>query len=535
MLFCAWMSLYLGAGCDYPLEGVNLRFKDPLTTSLVELRFSDASGKALINDLKITLGGTDRDKIVNSLNVPKFKVSLDGILLLAVSPDFTPSSMQPIRFSVLAESEMYQPHYIEVVMTSTAKQTYSVRLLAPQALPSHITIGQNTAKVFGGKLALPISLQTLSVPPKTSFAQLNIPENLGLLDLNRQPISGKVFINLRHFDALASSSGFFPTKATTSNSQTLQGGPFPTPFELNPIAAAASVRLFTDAFQEVRWLEKPISLTIALSPNVKHPKTGLPIKLGDEVPVYSYQTLQAPYWQEEPACMVTQDLATHHLVCVLKISHLSDWILGWPQEICGTGPSFSIQSLYPTIDLAFYSRLVEVGSNQILDSRYLNVSQGATASFGGLPKGKTVQLQLFDYAYIYGGHLNKPIATSAAIPLCSADRYSLDARSLPALTPVKIEGQVSCPTGQTFDDANLPAQIRVQFHPVGMTTWYELATIKRTDRSFTTYLLKDGQSYDFRGSTDGGATWPYKQTNYPIKREMFFKIEGNVEGFQFCK
>lgn len=97
---------------------------------------------------------------------------------------------------------------------------------------------------------------------------------------------------------------------------------------------------------------------------------------------------------------------------------------------------------------------------------------------------------------------------------------------------MKLEFSFSCPGGTTLDESLLPAQIKTQYSEVGQEKWHDLITATRTYRKAASYKLKVGRSYDFRASTDGGATWPLHQNNYLVdKPEWTLKIRAEM----YCK
>jgi hypothetical protein len=97
---------------------------------------------------------------------------------------------------------------------------------------------------------------------------------------------------------------------------------------------------------------------------------------------------------------------------------------------------------------------------------------------------------------------------------------------------MNVEIKFSCPGGTTLDESALPAQIRTQYSRAGQENWHELVTATRLVRKVSSYKIQRGQKYDFRASTDGGATWPLRQNDYIIENaEWVLKIRAEM----YCK
>jgi hypothetical protein len=112
--------------CQSPLEGFELGFKDPIEKAKIEIRFYNPSG-TLPSDLKISFSGQDSNLVVTNLNTKKFKVSPEGFLIVAVSPEVIPTSDKPIKFTIVADANGYTKASRMVVFSSQSNQ--SIRIL----------------------------------------------------------------------------------------------------------------------------------------------------------------------------------------------------------------------------------------------------------------------------------------------------------------------------------------------------------------------------------------------------------------------
>src|SRR6218665_2538951 len=86
------------------MEDFTLGFKDPIEKSRLEIRASNTNG-TLPELIEMIFAGPDGDKIVTILNTKKFKVNKEGNLFVAVDPLVTPSTTDPVEFTMAAQPE----------------------------------------------------------------------------------------------------------------------------------------------------------------------------------------------------------------------------------------------------------------------------------------------------------------------------------------------------------------------------------------------------------------------------------------------
>jgi hypothetical protein len=139
------ISLFLGFiiySCKNPLEDVIIKTKDALASSAIKISYYNANysdPEKLPTDLKITITGPDADKIVNSVGGKKITYSKEGILGIAVSPDY---STRPLKFSVVAEATGYLTSIKEFVLTDQRNYNITQGLFKKSNLPSGLSVIQ---------------------------------------------------------------------------------------------------------------------------------------------------------------------------------------------------------------------------------------------------------------------------------------------------------------------------------------------------------------------------------------------------------
>jgi hypothetical protein len=124
------------------------------------------------------------------------------------------------------------------------------------------------------------------------------------------------------------------------------------------------------------------------------------------------------------------------------------------------------------------------------------------------------------------------IAESGVGESCSQTPIAINLKALPVPPVMNLEFAFSCPGGTQLDESLLPSLLRTQYSEAGKEQWRDLITATRTERRVESYKIQIGRTYDFRASTDGGATWPLRQNNYLVdKPEWVLKIRSE----SYCK
>jgi hypothetical protein len=108
----------------------------------------------------------------------------------------------------------------------------------------------------------------------------------------------------------------------------------------------------------------------------------------------------------------------------------------------------------------------------------------------------------------------------------------MDLIKLKAPDFVEVGFVLQCPSGKTFDDTYLPKEMKAQYSLAGKNAYRDLVTFTPNTKKVKTYKLEIKQNYDFRVSTDGGATWPYKQNDYKIDNQRWTFL---ISAENYCK
>lgn len=526
------LECFILIGCENPLDGFQLLFKDPIEKSKLEIRFSSASGK-LPDDIRLTIAGKDADKIVTNLNTKNFKINKEGVIFLAVNPDVSPSAEEPVTFTVVAEAEGFTKLIKEFTFTGAVNQTYSPRFYNIANPP--VGVSANQFKLTANANGETVKAYSLKSEPaiKQENALVTVQQGTFFLNTQKQPITGEIDFVIHHFDNRSGTS-YLPEDGLARNPVDKNNAGLPDAFNFSQVAGFASIQVSSNRQEVARSFSKPIIVTFELNPGTVNPDTKAVIKAGDLIPLISYNTYTG-IWKIEGNSTVVKNASTGKLQCAAEISSPAYWINGWPRWLCKQGPSFTVKSNFKDVDLLYYGVLVNTKTGNTIATYYLNLNNNAVFRLSNLPKvTDPVSLKLYNYNHIYGGDRTKTIAESGNISICENKSFNLDVTSLPVPQAIELEFKITCPKGKKLDENAIPSQMKTQFSEPGKNQWVNMPTITKNVRVAKTYLIRMGQKYDLRASTDGGVNWPYKQNNYLIdKRRWAFEILGDELGY--CK
>ncbi|RYU93737.1 hypothetical protein [Emticicia agri] len=523
--------IILGA-CKNPLDGFQLLFKEPIEKAKLEIRFSSTTGK-LPDNIKLTITGKDADKIVTNLNTKNFKINKEGIIFLAVDPEILPSTQAPITFTIVAEAEGFTKLIKEFTFTGTGNQFYSPRFFNIATPPTGVSANQfKLSANANGEITKSYILKPEQTN-KQENALVSVREGTTFLNTQKQVVTGEMDFVIHHFDNRSGIS-YLPEGGIARNPVDKNNINLPDAFNFSPVASFAAIEISSNKQEVVRSFSKPIAVTFELNPNTVNPDTKAAIKVGDSVPLISY----SPYtgvWKVEGNSTIVKNTNTGKLECTAEISYPAYWINGWPRWLCKQGPAFTIKSNFKDVDLSYYCVLVNAKTGNTIASYYINLNNNAVFRLSNMPKEtEETRLKLFNFNNIYGGDRNKSIFESSSFNICESKSFSIDVTALPVPPAIELEFDITCPRGKKLDEASIPSQMKTQFSEPGKNQWINMPTITRNATTAKTYMLRIGQKYDLRASTDGGVNWPYKQNNYLIdKKKWAFEILGDELGY--CK
>lgn len=500
-----WALGVLLVSCGNPFEDFVLGLKEPIEEATVRIQFNLPENGKLPEDLQFTVEGPDTDKIVTNLNSRNFKISREGVIILAVAPEFTPSPAAPVEFTVVVRAEGYLKIIKTFRFTSNANQSFQAKLVKEDLSGTLSTLQAD------------LQSNTYQTPDPAQKLVLTVQGNTIFRDRAGAEIPGSKELVMMRYDHKTAKNNL-PAGGVATNPVGQDGKPLENSFDFLQVASLAFVQISSrEDSRVVKTLDTPLQLTMELSPEMINPLTNTRIKAGDNLTVTSYDT-DAGIWKDEGEARVVNGTGGK-LQVTFPVPHLSFWMAGWRRTLCKTGPSFTVSSAYSGVDISFLAQLVDAVTGSTIREYYIPVNDGSRLNITNIPEeSEKVKLVVYDYNNYHGGNRTAPVAVSPAVSLCGASTVSLPAFKVTLPRLVEIEMYTNCAAGKTLDKATLPAQMRIQYSEPGKAAWRDAGAVRREQHIAGTYRLKFGARYDLRASSDGGVTWPYQQRDQLINK-----------------
>lgn len=510
---------FLFWACKNPAEDFVLGFKEPIETGTLRIQFNLPEEGKVPAGLQFSVTGPDADKMVNHLNSKKFRINAEGLLVLAIDPDLTPTAQEPVDFTVVAEAEGYLKVIKNFRYTARTNRTFSAQLVRTDQQGT-----LNTRQLEIGGQA------TVEVVNGAEKLELHFPGGNRFYDEGGETVNGPHDLALITY-ASASALSRVPGGVNVANPQNAEGKPLGNPFAITRVAGMVSMEMSTQNHEIIKSFGEPVRAVMQLNPNTVNPETGKAIKEGDRLDILSYDT-DLSVWKVEGEAQIRKN-TSGGLMTEFLIPHLSYWLAAWTEELCATGPSFRFSSDYTNLDISYTARLVNARDGSLIREYNVSLNQGGRLNVSLMrAMSDPVKLVVVDYNNYHGGDKNKVLATSAEVSICESRVVELPFIKLTPPRALTLEMDNSCPNGSTIPDSKLPAQLRVQFSDVGKNTWRDAGIITRGARTAVTYRMMIGKRYDMRGSTDGGVSWPYLNKDVNVNKTNW---TAELRDLGYCK
>jgi hypothetical protein len=472
--------------CRNPAYEMNVLFDANVIEYKATLVLKDANGKALPNNLNVVIGGADA-KSIYDFSGTKQVFAPGGVITLGVTPKDVPTAAKTLNFNVIITGQGYDDKNIPVSIALDQKSQIVNVTMLEVSKPSPVTaIATRTSPLVNGTTATATSLSTPSVGTVAETATVTVPAGVQMRDAAGAVITGNsVTIDMINYEAKdPATNELFPGASLSAPNVVGADGTTGSAFFIP--AGFTSIKMFVNN-KEVRNFSAPISVNVELDPNFKPSATGVNVKAGDKLPVYSYDvnTGQFKYETLGTAALNTRG----KLSMTFPTNHLTVFVVGdaFDTKNC-VKPQFTF--LAPWLNDATLPVVIEVfrtADNRKIVTKTVEVANGISGYFQGLPKiGVTYKVSH------YNGDV---LATGTIVDPCAGQEFNIDVQQ--PTTPVEnitLVLNVVCPgTGKI-----IVPNFDLFFKPTGApdTEFKMLGTA--IDGMVKTTLLKVGSTYVFR-------------------------------------
>ena len=521
ILFSSFLFLGAVVSCENPIKDVQLKFKEPIQVALLELRVLNYKYKVPDN-VNIEILGRNKDAVVNTLNIRKFRLNSEGTVVFAINPERVPKTSEPIAYSIILSAPGYISAVIPVKFTSKNNQSKTIFLGLENEVENNQVVGNIETINTTGQQIKSFSLN------KSTISEINIPAGFNANTIDGDPLNIKeTQLSILAFDNTKKT--FLPTDGLAQNPVNDSGQKLSNPFKINTLGGFANIQIFDKTGQVGYSFSKPLVLRIYLNSNTINPRTGKAIKLNDQIEIFRYDDYTKTWTKYSSEKILTEN---SQFYVQLSPSFAGVWIAAWASDLCSEGPTFQIKSPYANVDINYLYQILDNTSNTILREFYwpINTSTNYTIRNIEFSENK-LKLRILNKSDFRGGD-SKILAESKALNTCEKSTNAMDLMALKIADPIKVKFEVKCPNGEILDEKLIPLEMRTQIRISGEENWKYLGTFTRSTREIESYKLILKSTYDFRLSTDGGVTWPFMESNFKVNVKNW-KIEIDASGY--CK
>lgn len=319
--------------CKNPTEGVTININTSVLKSPTAVHFVNAVKNAVHEpmDFPVTIGGKDAESVVTISNKTIFNAT-EGRIFLALKKGVVPSESTPIIFTIAAEVPGFAPatHTFRITRDEPLSVVVPMVEYANPVAGSSAKIQENL--LVAGATTDAITIQTPTHQGMTEQATVSIAVGTQFKDAGGNVIDAvKLESRILNYGTGSNESlaafpgGFNATNVTNENKQSIAGGvAFTT-------AGFIAIDMYAGA-TEVKSFSKPLNVKMGINKNVINPLTGLKVKVGDVLPVWSLDD-KSGQWAFESNATIFSD-ATGDLNAIFSASHLSYWNFDWAEGFC---------------------------------------------------------------------------------------------------------------------------------------------------------------------------------------------------------
>ncbi len=320
-LYClaVLLTVVFWYACTPPLEGVILKLPVAITNSnvIVQYRADNQNAGDLPSDLKVSIAGADSLKVVDIIGGRNFRVK-QNVLSLAASPETTPSSSSPIKFTLVTEAEGYLKNITPVQINSTSDQNLTISLTKIASPPTGITAIQQTAALSNeGLVNTAISVTTPLNNNITEKASLAIPTGISMKDGNGATVGGNIDIVMTKADATktgVSVNSNAMSKVVDKNNNVIPD------FNMKPIVGL-KIEISNDLHQKVKSFSGFVTIKTEIPSGAIDPLTNKVLKEGDAIVITSFDEDSRVFKYEGKAQLIKN--TSGKLEAVGSINHLT--------------------------------------------------------------------------------------------------------------------------------------------------------------------------------------------------------------------
>jgi hypothetical protein len=368
----AMLTAGIFSSCDIQTPSLELAVSTDFITHLAQVNLvADVSNEAaggLVEQFdgaksKITITGTDADRVYNLLGKKEFSIT-GGALVLLLEPSANFSSKSSYTVNVLIEATGFLSRNVPVVFTKEQNNvSVQVALVDKSSLPSGASIAESSGTALSEStgLAKEVKLTASNASTNGVTTKVTVPAGIKMKDSNGKLLSGRLKAEVVSFSGGGHAGLYFPGGLAQDIVVLEDGSEAPGMFLP---AAFTSINMSVGSEKVRKFDGGTVGIKMTLSKINFNPETGQAYEEGDKLDIWSYEEANGQ-WKFESRGIVKTDADGSHYIDV-EASHLSVYAASSYGPACdGRQITFD----WPTADLGV-NTYISVGFSDDNGSSY---------------------------------------------------------------------------------------------------------------------------------------------------------------------
>ncbi len=471
------LVMLLFAGCNIvdDLKVLQDEFEDfqivigtPEFNTLVKVEIVDAKTNEFITGktVSVRVSGKNATDVYSNLGTRETSYTTNhGLILLVIDPkavDTVAMRTTPIEFDLIVSAEGYTSTTQRVFLHEATLNTALIRLININDAPQGVSIAVNSTYAVAGLNGQTVApaVQSMNLGQQT----VTIAPGVVLRDATGAPVSGTIKSEIVYFDPVSESAqNAFP--GGTNVSATLPDG---SEGQIEFVSAGMFSVNLSAGGREVKTFENGgITLRTVVPPTLINPNTGQPIKVGDEIEMWSREKESGEWVYEKTA---TVKFENGDLVLEETVTHLSYWNWDFFYNSCTMGTKFifegDVTGHYPFAKVS--SRLQNASFDRV---SFTNVRNGFLQLYN-VPNNVSATFRFEDAGWDPSRPLTFSPATVNVANLCSNEPITItvtEAVSAPAETiTVNLDLAATAASNSQFV---IRPNAYIYFRPANIPRW----------------------------------------------------------------
>ena len=323
------ISILTMNGCKNPAQDIKVAIATKTlskSATLIQFVKANPNGAALPAQIPVTIGGPGKD-FVQTDNGGKDFVASNGLLPLSLNRFSAPSEANPIVFTISANVAGYAPVFQKITIERNEDlKNVVIPLVSLSTPPAGAAVSQTDKALTGGVSVAETKIETAVSPTTPQSVELLLAAGTQVQDANKQPINAAsvkttmVYYGTSDPASLQAAAPFMTAvNPVGPNNQTITGN-------VSFITAGAVSINMTAGNTAVKNFSRAMTANVSINPALINPNTGIAVKAGDVIPVWSLNEETGQWTYEGTSTVETEG---GKLVAEISITHLSTWALNF--------------------------------------------------------------------------------------------------------------------------------------------------------------------------------------------------------------